>query len=493
MQNLTRSTMFMEKAMRGVSYISIKTRLLLLAILLALLPYLSYQLAHNLQNQIIQQQITNQEQLTYFLSQALENQLASSNPLSLENQLTNQLPQLKLKEATIWLINEEGQTELVLGNLINRPEAILESQLAKLGQKLFPIKTTPTYEILEEKLYLKLAPILRQDFQGKPLSLMTPIKLSSNKILIYEQPLNSILQTLENFYFLVGLSSLILLTFILGLALIAWSFSKKLLELAQEVSQVFQNKKLTKLPDKPTFIQDEISNLRQQINQLLEQIIHHNDYLTQLPKSLRHELHNPINRLSLSLQQLEQNHPYLDLKSLTSSTQQLKQLINQLTEASSFEESLQNLQTTPTYPLPRLLDFINQINHPYLKIQLDNQIQNFQPKIHSDMFMLEILLDKLIENALDFSDPQEAVKITLAIQQQELVITIYNSGSYLPDNPAYLFKKMVSIRENQEEKIHLGLGLYLAQLIAEAHQANLSAQNKDKGVEFRLALRLVKD
>lgn len=489
------STMFMEKVMRGVK-VSLKTRLLLLTLLLALLPFLSYKLAQDLQEELLKQQLTNQEQLTHYLSLALQNQQNNTSPTTLEIQLKDQLPQLNLDEATLWILNSQGQTELVLGNL-NLPP-YLGNNLVKLGQKLFPLKTLTTEQILENKLYLKPEPLFREDAQGKPLSLMTPIQFNKDKVLIYEKPLASVLLALENFYFLVGLSSLVLLIFLLGLLLTIWSFSTKLLLLTQEVSQLFNNKTLKKLSERKPLIQDEVSLLRHQINHLLEEVLNHNDYLIQLPKSLRHELHNPINRLNLSLQQLEKSNPQLDLTSLKSGTNQLKNLINQLTEASSFEDSLANLTTPPTRALPRLLDFFTQVaetirsTHLDTRLEIINLVTNDEIQIKADMFMLEILLDKLIENALDFSDKKEVIQITLAATNQELIISIYNSGSSLPDNTSYLFKKMVSIRNSTEENsIHLGLGLYLAQLIAEAHQASLTAKNKKQGVEFKLAVPLI--
>jgi two-component system sensor histidine kinase ChvG len=58
-----------------------------------------------------------------------------------------------------------------------------------------------------------------------------------------------------------------------------------------------------------------------------------------------------------------------------------------------------------------------------------------------------------------------------------------------------LFDSLVSLRaapaQKQAEAPHLGLGLYVVRLIAEAHRGNASARNLDdgSGVEFYLQLR----
>jgi signal transduction histidine kinase len=46
---------------------------------------------------------------------------------------------------------------------------------------------------------------------------------------------------------------------------------------------------------------------------------------------------------------------------------------------------------------------------------------------------------------------------------------------------------MVSVRDNNRDK-HLGLGLFIARLIAEGHGGSISADNIDGGVMFQIRL-----
>ena len=52
---------------------------------------------------------------------------------------------------------------------------------------------------------------------------------------------------------------------------------------------------------------------------------------------------------------------------------------------------------------------------------------------------------------------------------------------------AQLFDSMVSMRGGKDSK-HLGLGLYVARLIAEGHGGTISAENVDGGVRFAVKL-----
>ena len=66
-----------------------------------------------------------------------------------------------------------------------------------------------------------------------------------------------------------------------------------------------------------------------------------------------------------------------------------------------------------------------------------------------------------------------------------------NSGSHLPDVlQEQLFDSLVSHRPTSKGGQHLGLGLYIVRLVAEAHGGKVSARNlpDDQGVEFTMRL-----
>jgi signal transduction histidine kinase len=52
---------------------------------------------------------------------------------------------------------------------------------------------------------------------------------------------------------------------------------------------------------------------------------------------------------------------------------------------------------------------------------------------------------------------------------------------------AQLFDSMVSVRGGEGSR-HLGLGLYVAKLIAEGHGGHITADNVDGGVRFEVRL-----
>jgi signal transduction histidine kinase len=103
------------------------------------------------------------------------------------------------------------------------------------------------------------------------------------------------------------------------------------------------------------------------------------------------------------------------------------------------------------------------------------------------------LLDKVINNAVEFSDDNK-VTITLKQESTTLLLKVSNNGVHLPDAMLNsLFDSMVSIRsQSKQTQPHLGLGLYIARLICNFHHGKISAKNKfnPNGVTISISLPL---
>jgi signal transduction histidine kinase len=98
------------------------------------------------------------------------------------------------------------------------------------------------------------------------------------------------------------------------------------------------------------------------------------------------------------------------------------------------------------------------------------------------------MFDKLVDNAVGFSSKGDGIKIGLAASNASRVITVANPGPPLPERMrSRMFDSMVSVRPGEGNK-HLGLGLYVARLIAEGHGGRIDAQNTNDGVELSVTL-----
>jgi signal transduction histidine kinase len=102
------------------------------------------------------------------------------------------------------------------------------------------------------------------------------------------------------------------------------------------------------------------------------------------------------------------------------------------------------------------------------------------------------LLDKLVENAVDFSCGTAPVRVALDDRSGTAALTVSNQGPPLPEKMrTRLFESMISMREaSGAGPPHLGLGLYVARLIAEFHGGTIAASNLPGGDGVALGVRL---
>jgi signal transduction histidine kinase len=92
------------------------------------------------------------------------------------------------------------------------------------------------------------------------------------------------------------------------------------------------------------------------------------------------------------------------------------------------------------------------------------------------------MLDKLVDNAVSFSAPGSTISISLTTAGDEHVISVANEGPALPASMrTSLFDSLVSVRDRDDHKGHLGLGLYVVALIAEFHQGTVDARDLPDG------------
>lgn len=506
--------------------VSIRARFFFVLLFLTILPILTYRFALDLQQTIISDQAKIQFQTVVNLSLVLENrtdlwalQIQSGKP-------TPQLAHLNLDHAVLWVVNKYGQTTYVLGEF-NKTKSTQNGQLLiSLGRWVmrtisyiyqfsivtrFPQTNHPEQTLLKKALQNQTYQQYRFNKEGTPISLMsaTPLKIK-NKILaviVLEQRTSNLFGTaLNSFFHLVGIGVILFLFSIIMAIIHIATLSNRIVKLDMDVRSTFNHQGKISLANFSDAFQrsyhDEVSDLRHHIYEMLEQLSSYERYLKQFPKTLRHELHNPLNRLSVSLSLITKDVEHKQLGFAQHALEQLKQIIASLTEATSIEDSLSQQPPDP-FPIGIMLNhYIDNITslNPECQIHFSNSIHQ-KTIVLGDGFMIEQMLDKLISNARDFNDHKTYIQIhAIETPHNQIQISIINSGPLLPKGfEKQIFDGMTSIRNmNEDEKTHLGLGLHIVKLIIEYHHGKIEAVNhqditaKDgqlaQGVEFKITL-----
>ncbi len=239
---------------------------------------------------------------------------------------------------------------------------------------------------------------------------------------------------------------------------------------------------------------DEIGDLARSVSNILARLDQHNTFLQRMPRTLRHEINNPLNTVMTSLDQLAREvREVAESKYLESARRgilRIGAIVQNLADAANLEESLQSED----------LDVVD------IRALLDSYVTNCRTVHNNHSFVfrgppgpilanvadyrIEQMLDKLIDNAIDFHRANSPIRIQLDAHRDTMQITVANRGPMLPPDVAgSLFESMVSRRASANE-LHFGLGLYVVRVIAEQHGGSVRAMNLIDGSGVAVMVRL---
>ncbi|UTP72764.1 proteobacterial dedicated sortase system histidine kinase [Alteromonas sp. LMIT006] len=228
--------------------------------------------------------------------------------------------------------------------------------------------------------------------------------------------------------------------------------------------------------------QDEIGDLSRSFASMLSRLGQYNQYLEKMASRLSHELRTPVAVVKSSLENLEliedKNSVEAEIfvKRAQSGLARLSHILNSMSEATRLEQMLEQSEHQPFDVVGFLKEYTESVVIPeYLKITFESALNTSQIKGSTELFGQ--MLDKIISNAIDFATPHTSIDITL---DKDSAIRIQNTGNPIQeDMQDSLFDSMVSVRAEQEgdSELHLGLGLYIAKLIAQYHGMQISIKN----------------
>ena len=244
---------------------------------------------------------------------------------------------------------------------------------------------------------------------------------------------------------------------------------------------------------------DEIGDLARSVSNMLEKLQQNNSFLENMPRTLRHEINNPLNTLSTSLQNLAQVHPDVEQSKYLASAQRgvmrIGAIVQNLADAANLEEALQSDELEPVDLDILLRNYVSNSMAAHKNVEIVYQGTELPAMAMLADFRIEQLMDKIIDNAVGFHRSNTPIRVQLDRFQDVLQIAVANRGPTLPDGEQQnIFNSMVSNR-SQDNRLHFGLGLYVVRVIAEYHGGQVKALNlKDlSGVVFIVQLPILAD
>ncbi len=237
---------------------------------------------------------------------------------------------------------------------------------------------------------------------------------------------------------------------------------------------------------------DEIGDLSRSFSSVLQQLGDYNEYLRSLASKLSHELRTPLAIVTSSLENLE--HEALGEAGVgytaraREGADRLRRILSAMSEANRVEELMTNAEPEAFDLRDVLQSTVTAYRDVYKDRSFDFDCNLADADMRGSPELLIQMLDKLVDNAVDFSSENDIISIGLKEQDDSLELSVANPGPPLPARMrTQMFDSMVSMRPGQDAR-HLGLGLYIARLIATGHGGRISADNLDKGVILRVRL-----
>jgi signal transduction histidine kinase len=207
---------------------------------------------------------------------------------------------------------------------------------------------------------------------------------------------------------------------------------------------------------------------------------------------LSHELRTPLTAIRGYASSLMQTDVTWDRSSqdrfldrIAAESARLGRLVDDLLDFSTIESGLMRLQ--PDWcDLPLVVQAAVACLPPAAAAMVSVQCDPDLPVIWADHDRLEQVFVNLINNAIGHNPPGTKVWVTTEAAGAEVVISVTDNGTGIPDEVAAA--PFEAGRRRRTRTGGAGLGLSIAQGIAEAHQGRIELVRLPRGTRFRVCL-----
>lgn len=284
------------------------------------------------------------------------------------------------------------------------------------------------------------------------------------------------------------------LVLVLGLWFLATRLSRRVQSLSSAVSEAMSDAGQPR--DLPmTGDRDELGELARNNARLLRAVADYTRYLRNLAGRLSHELKTPLAITRTSLDNLASGELDEDARRYLSRAREgldrQSAIVRAMSEASRLEAAVAaaDWEQVDLAQIVRACAEGYRSVHPGRDIALSLPEEPVPTRCAPDL--LAQALDKLVDNALGLTGPDDTVTISLKATGNWRHLVVRNTGTHLPEAfRDQLFDSLVSVREPGAGGLHLGLGLHIVRLVAEAHDGQAEADNLPEGAGVVFTLHL---
>jgi len=245
---------------------------------------------------------------------------------------------------------------------------------------------------------------------------------------------------------------------------------------------------------------DELGDVARGFSTLLGRLNEYTGYLRTLAGKLAHEIRTPLTIVRSSLDNLESEKEVpasarIYLERARQGSERLNAILVAMGAATRVEEVISNSERTRFDLVPLIASAADSYRIGFPDRRFATELPQEALMIDGAPDLIMQMLDKLIDNAVDFSPPGATITLRLSFESSLAVLEVDNPGPPIaPEAQGRLFESLWQSRResggDSDSRPHFGLGLYIVRLIAEFHGGSASAESLpgDSGARFTVRL-----
>jgi len=233
---------------------------------------------------------------------------------------------------------------------------------------------------------------------------------------------------------------------------------------------------------------DELGRLADSFNEMAASLESAESVKKRLIADISHELRTPITAVRTALEGLRDGllEPTQEtLAALHDKILLITRLVGDLHQLALADAGRLSMKPT-LFSIKALLETILETVGIQLEdenIQLVREIESGLPQVFADAQRIEQVLLNLLSNAIRHTPSEGSIRIGAQPRNQEIVISICNSGSGLSESDLHhVFDRFYRADEARSgDDSGAGLGLSIAKALVEAHRGRIWAENASEG------------
>jgi PAS domain S-box-containing protein len=205
---------------------------------------------------------------------------------------------------------------------------------------------------------------------------------------------------------------------------------------------------------------------------------------------IAHDLRQPIGVISMSADLLPELHrgevgeSERDIIArIGNAAHGLSRMVKDMLDASRIEAHRLSLDRSWVEPAALVQGTIGGLEPVVANVQLNVSTDPDLPRVYADPGRIEQVLGNLISNAIKYGDKSLGVDVRVERVGDEVRISVINRGKGIPpDEARTLFNRFTRARHARTSKTEgLGLGLYIAKGLIEAHGGRIGCESVPNG------------